>query len=117
MFHPADVTDDEQFSIGGEGKLRHEHPLVSVMQNNQPLSVINRDPIIHNSQVFQSERGNIVLNFPLPVSTEPRGGIVSLQKGKRIAQMICGMHEFMQSWGYMVDNPYYAKTKKGGIPI
>ena len=28
--------------------------------------------------------------------------------------MICGMHEFMQTWGYRVDNPYYAKTKKDG---
>ena len=114
MFHPADVRDDEQFTAGKEGNLHHEHPLVTVMQNDQPMTVINRDPIIHNSQIFQSERGNIVLNFPLPVSTEPRGGIVHLEKGKRIAQMICGMHEFMQSWGYRVDNPYYAKTKKGG---
>lgn len=114
MFHPADVGDDEQFRVGSEGRLRHEHPLVTVMQNDQPIRVVNRDPIIHNSQIFQSERGNIVLNFPLPVSTEPRGGIVHLEKGKRIAQMICGMHEFMQSWGYVVDNPYYAKTRRGG---
>jgi hypothetical protein len=114
MFHPADVGDDEQFAVGTEGRLRHEHPLVAVMQNDQPINVVNRDPIIHNSQIFQSERGNIVLNFPLPVSTAPRGGIVHLDKGRRIAQMICGMHEFMQSWGYVVDNPYYAKTRRGG---
>ncbi|MFQ5781212.1 MAG: carboxypeptidase-like regulatory domain-containing protein, partial [Nitrospiria bacterium] len=24
------------------------------------------------------------------------------------------MHEFMQSWGFVVDNPYYAKTAKDG---
>ncbi|HXN07237.1 MAG TPA: carboxypeptidase-like regulatory domain-containing protein, partial [Nitrospiria bacterium] len=29
--------------------------------------------------------------------------------------MICGMHEFMQTWGYVVDNPYYARTKKDGL--
>jgi len=28
--------------------------------------------------------------------------------------MICPMHEYMQSWGWVVDNPYFAKTKKGG---
>jgi hypothetical protein len=114
MYHPADVPDDEQFAINERGKLRHEHPLVSVIRNPQPISVINKDPIIHNSQVFQSERGNIVLNFPIPVSTEPRGGMIELQSGKRIAQMICGMHEFMQSWMYTVDNPYYDKTRKNG---
>ncbi|MFZ5862519.1 MAG: carboxypeptidase regulatory-like domain-containing protein [Nitrospirota bacterium] len=114
MFHPADVPDSEQFAVNERGNLRHEHPLVSVIRNPQPISVINKDPIIHNSQIFQSERGNIVLNFPIPVSTEPRGGLIHLQPGKRIAQMICGMHEFMQSWSYAVDNPYYAKTRKDG---
>jgi hypothetical protein len=114
MYHPADVPDSEQFAVNERGKLRHEHPLISVIRSPQPISVINKDPIIHNSQVFQSERGNIVLNFPIPVSTEPRGGVIQLQKGKRIAQMICGMHEFMQTWMYSVDNPYYAKTRKGG---
>jgi hypothetical protein len=113
MFHPADVPDDEKFTVQ-EGRLRHAHPLVGVITNHQSLSVVNRDPIIHNGQVFQSERGNIILNFPLPVSTEPRGGVIHLDPGKRIVQMICGMHEFMQTWGYRVDNPYYAKTKRDG---
>lgn len=114
MFHPADVPDSEQFTVNKDGKLRHAHPLLSVMENHQAISVVNRDPVIHNSQIFQSERGNIILNFPLPVSTEPRGGVVNFERGRRISQMICGMHEFMQSWGFMVDNPYYAKTKKDG---
>ena len=29
-------------------------------------------------------------------------------------QMICGMHEFMQTWGYRVQNPYYFLTKQDG---
>ena len=113
MFHPADVSDDEQFEVH-EGRLVHVHPLVGVMQNHQPLRVKNMDPIIHNGQVYQKEKGNIVLNFPLPISDQWFGGEVHFNKGKRIAQMICGMHEFMQTWGWIVDNPYYAKTKKGG---
>ena len=114
MFHPGDVPDEDQFRVNEKGRLRHAHPLVGVLQNPQRISVVNRDPILHNGQVFQSEKGNIVLNFPLPVSDEPRGGIVSLEPGKRITQMICGMHEFMQTWGFVVDNPYYAKTRRDG---
>jgi hypothetical protein len=114
MFHPADVPDSELFVVGQERKLRHAHPLVMALENHRPISVVNKDPIIHNGQVFQSERGNIILNFPLPVSDEPRGGILDFEPGKRISQMICGMHEFMQSWGFVVDNPYYAKTKRNG---
>jgi hypothetical protein len=114
MFHPVDVPDDEQFRFDESGKLRHAHPLVSVIQNPQEISVINKDPILHNGQVFQSEKGNIILNFPLPISDEPRGGIVHLEPGKRVTQMICGMHEFMQTWGFVVENPYYAKTRRDG---
>jgi len=114
MFHPADVPDSEQYSARTDGKLHHEHPLVTVVENHQPVSIINKDPVIHNAQFFQSERGNIILNFPLPVSTAPRGGALNFERGKRITQLICGMHEFMQSWGFVVYNPYYAKTKKDG---
>jgi hypothetical protein len=113
MFHPADVPDSEQFGVH-KGMLHHIHPLVSVMRNDRPLRVINRDPIIHNGQVFQKEKGNIVLNFPLPVSDDWYGGVLHFDKGKRIVEMVCGMHEFMQTWGWIVDNPYFAKTGDGG---
>jgi hypothetical protein len=114
MFHPADVSDAEMYAVGSEGKLHHTHPLVTVVRNHERTTIINKDPVVHNAQYFQSEKGNIVLNFPLPVSDKPRGGILNLAPGKRITELICGMHEFMQSWGFVVDNPYYAKTKKGG---
>lgn len=115
MFHPADIPDDEQFFIDERGKLHHEHPNVAVLENHRSISMINKDPVIHNIQVFQNEKGNIILNVPLPVSTEPRGGILKFAQGKRVSQMICGMHEFMQSWGFVVDNPYYTKTQKNGL--
>jgi len=41
--------------------------------------------------------------------------VIHLEPGKRIVQMICGMHEFMQTWGYRVDNPYYDRTKRDGL--
>ncbi|HUK57124.1 MAG TPA: carboxypeptidase-like regulatory domain-containing protein [Nitrospiria bacterium] len=115
MFHPADVPDSEQFIVGGDKHVHHAHPLVMVLENHRPISVTNKDPIVHNGQVFQSEKGNILLNFPLPVSNDPRGGVLNFEKGKRISEMICGMHEFMQSWGFVVDNPYYARTKRDGL--
>lgn len=114
MFHPADVADNEQFIIDEKGQLHHEHPNVAILQNNRQISMINKDPILHNIQVFQNEKGNIILNTPLPISDKPRGGTLHFSKGKRISQMICGMHEFMQSWGFVVDSPYYAKTAKDG---
>ncbi len=114
MFHPSDVADNEQFVIGPDGKLRHQHPNVAIIHNHQRMNMINRDPVVHNIQVYQNEKGNIILNSPLPVSDKPRGGVLNFKRGRRISQMICGMHEFMQSWGFVVENPYYAKTEKDG---
>jgi len=114
MFHPAEVADNEMFSVDENGQMHHEHPNVAIIHNNQRMNMINRDPVVHNIQVFQNEKGNIILNTPLPVSDKIRGGVLHYRKGKHISQMICGMHEFMQSWGFVVSNPYYAKTAKDG---
>lgn len=110
MFHPAGMPADMMKDDAGG----HIHPLVTVIQNHQSISVSNRDPVFHNAQVFQAERGNIMLNFPLPVGGEPHGGALHFDPGKRISQMICGVHEFMQTWSLMVDNPYYDRTLRDG---
>jgi hypothetical protein len=114
MFHPADVSTKEMYRMDAHGHMRHIHPLVSVIRNDSPFTVINKDPIFHNGQVFEKENGHIMLNFPLPVSDKPRGGILHFERGMKLAEMVCGMHEFMQSWALLVDNPYFAKTKMGG---
>jgi hypothetical protein len=113
MFHPSDVPESEQFELHG-GKLVHVHPLVDVMRNHRLLYAINKDPIVHGAQVYQKETGHRVLSFPIAVSNDLFGGYVHLNQGKRIVQIICPMHEYMQTWGWIVDNPYYAKTEKGG---
>lgn len=125
MFHPVDVADNEMFMMDAKGQMHHEHPNVAILDNNQRMNVVNRDPIIHNLQVFQNQKGNIILNAPLPpakkpkpgvapIAYRPRGGVIHFKRGRQISQMICGMHEFMQSWGFVVSNPYYAKTAKDG---
>jgi hypothetical protein len=40
--------------------------------------------------------------------------IVQLVKGRKVFTMQCGMHPYMQSWGYAIDNPYYAVTGPTG---
>jgi hypothetical protein len=113
MFHPYDVPEEEQFARR-DGKMTHVHPLVAIMRNHRPVYVQNKDPVLHNGQVYQPEKGNRILNFSLPISMDMHGGDLHLEKGKKIAQMICGMHEYMQTWAWIVDNPYFAKTRTGG---
>jgi len=114
MFHPANVPEAEQFDQHG-GELVHIHPLVSVMRNHHLLSVVNRDPVIHDTQVYQPETGHRVVRFPVPVSNRTIRGWIDIDPGRRIAQIICGMHEYMQTWAWIVDNPYFDKTGRDGL--
>ncbi|KMP11968.1 hypothetical protein UZ36_02710 [Candidatus Nitromaritima sp. SCGC AAA799-C22] len=88
-------------------------PDVNVVRQGETFKVNNVDAVMHNSQVYQVERGKIIQNLPIPPE-EVTTGHVTFQKNYKIFQMICGMHEFMQTWGYRIQNPYYFVTKLGG---
>ncbi|MFQ5444207.1 MAG: carboxypeptidase-like regulatory domain-containing protein, partial [Nitrospinales bacterium] len=88
-------------------------PDVNVIRNGETFTVDNQDAVMHNSQVYQKERGKIILNIPIPAE-EVSEGKIKFQKNYKIFQMICGMHEFMQTWGYRVQNPYNSITGKDG---
>jgi hypothetical protein len=88
-------------------------PAIAVVQNHGQFHMVNEDPVIHNSQLYQSEKGNLRLTVPNPPNSEGTFPI-NFERKYRIYQMICGMHEFMQTWGYAVDNPYYALTDENG---
>lgn len=88
-------------------------PDVNFIRQGETFKVDNVDAVMHNSQVYQKERGKILLNIPIPAE-EVSEGKVTFKKKYKIMQMICGMHEFMQTWGYRVQNPYYFKTDEQG---
>ena len=88
-------------------------PDVSIIRQGENFKVDNLDAVMHNSQVYQKERGKILLNIPIPAE-EVSDGKITFKKHYKIMQMICGMHEFMQTWGYRVQNPYYSQTKIDG---
>ena len=88
-------------------------PDVNVIRQGESFNIDNIDAVMHNSQVYQKERGKILLNIPIPAE-EVSDGKITFKRKYKIMQMICGMHEFMQTWGYRVQNPYYAQTKIDG---
>ena len=88
-------------------------PDVNVIRQGETFKVDNVDAVMHNSQVYQKERGKILLNIPIPAE-EVSEGKITFKKNFKIMQMICGMHEFMQTWGYRVQNPYYFQTEIDG---
>jgi len=88
-------------------------PDVNAVRQNEIFKVDNLDAVMHNSQVYQKEQGKIIVNIPIPAE-EVSDGKIHFKKKFKIYQMICGMHEFMQTWGYRVQNPYFFKTKIDG---
>jgi hypothetical protein len=90
-------------------------PFVTVVSDKRQLAVTNRDPVSHDIQgyAYDQDGVDIVLHRPSLKATGTTD-IVHLVKGRKVFTMQCGMHPYMQNWGYAIDNPYYAVTDQDG---
>lgn len=90
-------------------------PFVTVVNDKRQLTVTNRDPVSHDIQGYAYDQTgvDIVLHRPSLKATGTTD-IVDLVKGRKVFTMQCGMHPYMQNWGYSIDNPYYAVTDSNG---
>ena len=109
-------------------------PFVNVVRDNNKVSVVNMDPVMHDIQAYEtSELGpRVLFNIPLPMNPHhpkaagsdaeyhkhipghPMTQEIHMTKGRRIFVMQCGFHAYMETWGMAVDNPYYALTDESG---
>jgi len=90
-------------------------PFVTVVSDKRELTVTNRDPVSHDIQGYAYDQSgvDIVLHRPSLKATGTTD-TVNLVKGRKVFTMQCGMHPYMQNWGYAIDNPYYAVTDQEG---
>ncbi len=90
-------------------------PFVTVVNDKRQLTVTNRDPVSHDIQGYAYDQAgvDIVLHRPSLKATGTTD-IVHLVKGRKVFTMQCGMHPYMQNWGYAIDNLYYAITDSNG---
>lgn len=106
-------------------------PPVMAVRNHQNVHILNMDPIIHDIQAYEVApfESRVMFHRPLrmnpyhpPTDTgahdhlpgDPLIDRLSFTKGRRIFYLECGFHEFMQTWGVAVTNPYYAITDAQG---
>ncbi len=110
-------------------------PWVIAVRDQQPLHIVNMDPIIHDVLVYETAPfgSKVMLHRPLRLNPHhPKNLLmdhqhkpgeamidkVSFSQGRRIFYLECGFHTYMQSWGLAVQNPYYAVTDdKGNFTI
>lgn len=109
-------------------------PFITVVRDQQPVTVVNMDPAMHDIQAYETSHlgPRVLFNVPLPISSKypqeaalsahfhkhfegtPMTQTVKMSKGRRVFVMQCGFHAYMESWAVAVENPYFAVTDKEG---
>ncbi|HSB45323.1 MAG TPA: carboxypeptidase regulatory-like domain-containing protein [Nitrospira sp.] len=112
-------------------------PFTTVVRDDQSVTVVNMDPVMHDIQAYETSHlgARVLFNVPLPMNPQhprnlkdrsdagmyhkhmagaPMKQLVNLSKNRRIFVMQCGFHAYMESWGVAVTNPYFAKTDEQG---
>ncbi len=112
-------------------------PFTTVVRDDQTVTVVNMDPVMHDIQAYETSHlgARVLFNVPLPMNPQhprnfkdrsdaglyhkhmagpPMKQLVNLSKGRRIFVMQCGFHAYMESWGLAITNPYFAKTDEQG---
>lgn len=112
-------------------------PFTTVVRDDQTVTVVNMDPVMHDIQAYETSHlgARVLFNVPLPMNPQhprnfkdrsdaamyhkhmagaPMKQLVNLSKDRRIFVMQCGFHAYMESWGVAVKNPYFAKADEEG---
>jgi hypothetical protein len=112
-------------------------PFTTVVRDEQSVTVVNMDPVMHDIQAYETSHlgPRVLFNVPLPMNPQhprnikerseaalyhkhlagaPSKQLVNLSKNRRIFVMQCGFHAYMESWGVAVTNPYFAQTDAQG---
>ncbi len=110
------------------------NPFTTVVRDRSPVEVVNLDPAMHDIQAYETSHlgPRVLFNRPLPINArhsresaenpnykkhfpgEPIEQEVRMTKGRRVFVMQCGFHAYMESWAFVVENPYYDVTKETG---
>jgi hypothetical protein len=135
------VEKGKPFEEGGVPQIEAKDclflPFTTVVRDEQSVTVVNMDPVMHDIQAYETSHlgARVLFNVPLPMNPQhprnfkdrseaglyhkhmagaPMKELVKLSKGRRIFVMQCGFHAYMESWGVAVANPYFAKTDTAG---
>ncbi len=95
-------------------------PYTGVVAATRPVRFINHDPIKHtvHSYALKGRRANILRtintqNLSAHSEIEHELPPRKLKQG-RVVAFTCDRHTFMESWMYVVDNPYFAISDRDG---
>jgi hypothetical protein len=90
-------------------------PFVMPVRNGHPMTIVNQDPVVHDVQAYTLKDYYTFAMYDkrmVPESIAEKE--VRLREGHYLFRVQCGVHDFMQSWGIAVGNPYFAVTDADG---
>ncbi|MFZ5874891.1 MAG: carboxypeptidase-like regulatory domain-containing protein [Nitrospirota bacterium] len=90
-------------------------PLIMPVRNGKKVSLVNKDEIAHDIQAYSMRDDFAIQMFNKPLV--PEGSAlkdIRMRKGHYMFRTQCGVHDYMQSWGIAVGNPYFAVTGPDG---
>jgi hypothetical protein len=90
-------------------------PFVAPIRNDHSIEIVNDDPITHDIQAYTLRENYTFAMFNKPMIPKSRAiKQVRLRKDHYLFRTQCGVHDFMQSWGMAVGNPYFAVSGADG---
>jgi len=111
------VEKGKKFNFTPEIQIDHCRisPFVTPVRNYRPILISNKDPITHDIQGYSLKDRYTFAMFNKPMIPESTASKeIRFRKGNYIFRTQCGVHDFMQSWGIAVGNPYFAVTGSDG---
>jgi hypothetical protein len=90
-------------------------PFVTPLRNNHKMTLNNKDPIAHDIQGYTLKNDYTFAMFNKPLTPETMAvKEARFRKDHYIFRTQCGVHDYMQSWGFAIGNPYFAVTGPDG---
>lgn len=90
-------------------------PFVTPVRDRYPISIVSKDPVTHDIQAYTLKDAYTFAMFNKPMPPKSIASKeVRLRKGHYLFRTQCGVHDYMQSWGMAVGNPYFAVTDQEG---
>ena len=102
---------DKKAVVALDNKKCMFHPHVETAVVRQMVGIINSDPVLHNTHLYQGPRERTLYNLALPLQG------VEIKKRLKRAGLVtakCDEHEWMLGYLYVADNPYVTTTGADG---
>ncbi len=90
-------------------------PFVAPIRNNHKITLNNKDAIAHDVQGYTLKDDYTFAMFNKPLTPETVAvKEAKFRKDHYLFRTQCGVHDYMQSWGIAIGNPYFAVTGTDG---